>query len=81
MAVRAPFWLYAAAEGLAGGTLALALLWGTWDAAARLLARHPHPVLSLLWGRFLDWPLALMLPVLGCVAGFIGSLLSLSRRT
>jgi len=81
MAVRAPFWLYAAAEGLAGGALALALLWGTWAGASRMLARHPHPVIALLWARFLEWPLAGLLPVLGCVAGFVGSLLSLSRRT
>ncbi len=80
-AVRAPFWLYAAAEGLTGGTLALALLWGTWAGAARLLLRHPHPVLNLLWARFLDWPLAILIPVLGCAAGFLGSLLSLTRKS
>jgi cell division transport system permease protein len=80
-AVRAPFWLYAATEGLAGGALALALLWGTWAGASGLLLRHPHPVFNLLWARFLEWPLAALLPVLGCAAGFLGSLLSLSRKS
>ncbi len=81
MAVRAPFWLYATAEGLAGGALALGLLWATWDAASRVLVRHPHPVLGLLWARFLEWPLAILLPALGAAAGFLGSLLSLGRKS
>jgi cell division transport system permease protein len=80
-AVRAPFWLYASAEGLAGGTLALLLLWGTWELAAHLLARHPHPVLGLLWMRFLDWPLAVLLPLVGTLAGLLGSMLSLGRKS
>ena len=80
-AVRAPFWLYAATEGLLGGALALMLLWATWSGASRLLLSHPHPVLNLLWARFLEWPLAAALPVLGCAAGFLGSLLSLSRKS
>ena len=80
-AVRAPFWLYATAEGLAGGGLALLLLWGTWEVGARALARHPHPVLGLLWAQFLDWRLALLLPVLGAAAGLLGSVLSLGKKS
>jgi len=79
-AVRAPFWLNAAAEGLLGGALALALLYLTYRLAASGLSRHPHPVLSLFWARFLDWPRAALLPVAGTAAGFIGSVLSLGRR-
>ena len=79
-AVRAPFWLYGAFEGLAGGAAALGLLAATFLAAARLLARHPHPVLSIFWTRFLDWPTALALPLAGLLAGFIGSVLSLGRK-
>jgi cell division transport system permease protein len=79
-AIRAPFWLYAAGEGLAGGTLALALLYGTYALAGAWLAREPHPVLAALWAQFLDPPTALLLPAIGLVAGFAGSLTSLSRR-
>jgi len=80
-AVRAPFWLYASAEGLIGGGLALLMLWGTWQLGDQFLARHPHPVMALLWARFLDWPLALLFPVVGLIAGFLGSLLSLGKKS
>jgi cell division transport system permease protein len=79
-AVRAPFWLYGASEGLAGGAAALGLLAATFLAATRLLARHPHPVLSIFWTRFLDWPTALALPLAGMLAGFLGSVLSLGKK-
>ncbi len=79
-AIRAPFWLYASAEGLLGGTLALGLLFGTYRFAAAWLARDPHPVLSAFWVRFLDAPTALLLPLTGLAAGFVASLLSLGRK-
>ena len=60
--------------------VALLLLYATYRAAASWLAREPHPVLSVLWVRFLDAPTALLVPLAGLVAGFIGSVLSLSRR-
>jgi cell division transport system permease protein len=78
-AIRAPFWLHAFFEGLAGGVVALALLYGTYRAALLLLSREPHPVLSLFWVGFLDLPTALALPAVGAAAGFLGSLLSLSK--
>jgi cell division transport system permease protein len=78
-AIRAPFWLHAFFEGLAGGALSLALLYATYRAAAWALSRDPHPVLSLFWVGFLDVPTALALPAVGAVAGFLGSLLSLSK--
>jgi cell division transport system permease protein len=80
-AIRAPFWLHASFEGLAGGAVALALLYATYRAAAYLLAREPHPVLSLFWVGFLDLPTALALPAVAAVAGFAGSLLSLSKSS
>ena len=79
-AIRAPFWLHASFEGLAGGGCALLLLYATYRAALYLLSREPHPVLSLFWVGFLDLPTALLLPAVGAVAGFAGSLLSLGRR-
>lgn len=79
-AIRAPFWLHASFEGLAGGAVALALLYATYRGAAHLLAREPHPVLSLFWVGFLDLPTALALPAVGGVAGLLGSLLSLGKR-
>jgi cell division transport system permease protein len=78
-AIRAPFWLNATFEGLAGGALALLLLYVTYRAAAQVLSREPHPVLSLFWVGFLDLPTAVALPLVGGAAGFLGSLLSLSR--
>jgi cell division transport system permease protein len=80
-AIRAPFWLYASAEGLAGGTLALLLLYATYRVATSWLARDPHPVLSVLWVRFLDLPTALLLPAVGLVAGFVASVVSIGRRS
>lgn len=79
-AIRAPFWLHASFEGLAGGALALGLLYATYRGAVYLLAREPHPVLSIFWVGFLDLPTALALPGVGAVAGLLGSLLSLSKR-
>ena len=64
-AVRAPFWLYATAEGLLGGGLALGLLYGTYRLATHWLARDPHPVLSVFWVGFLPLPTALLLPARG----------------
>ncbi len=79
-AVRAPFWLYGAFEGLIGGAAALGLLAATYFAATRFLLRHPHPVLSIFWATFLDWRTAVALPVVGTAAGFLGSVLSLGRK-
>ena len=79
-AIRAPFWLHASFEGLAGGALSLVLLYATYRVALHLLSRQPHPILSLFWVGFLDLPTALMLPAVGAAAGFIGSLLSLSKK-
>lgn len=79
-AIRAPFWLYASAEGLAGGLLALGLLYATYRAGTSWLARDPHPVLSALWVRFLDTPTLLMLPLVGLAAGFVASVMSIGRR-
>jgi len=80
-AIRAPFWLHAAAVGLAGGLVALGLLYGTYEAVSHYLAREPHPVLSLFWVGFLSLPAALLLPAVGTAAGFAGSLLSLGGRS
>lgn len=79
-AVRAPFWLYGASEGLAGGAIALGLVAVTYFAAKRLLLRNPHPVLSVFWTSFLDWRSAVALPLVGTLAGFLGSVLSLGRK-
>ncbi len=79
-AIRAPFWLYATAEGLLGGGIALGLLYATFRLATAWLARDPHPVLSILWVGFLSLPAALLLPAAGAAAGLAGSLLSLGNR-
>lgn len=79
-AIRAPFWLHAAFVGFAGGTGALMLLYATYRLAISLLARDPHPILSLFWVSFLDPPAAILLPAVGMAAGFVGSLLSLGGR-
>jgi cell division transport system permease protein len=79
-AVRAPFLLNATAEGLLGGAIALGLLYGTYRLGLTLLARTPHPVLSVFWTSFLDWRGIVLVPLLGAAAGFFGSVLSLGRR-
>lgn len=79
-AIRAPFWLYATAEGLLGGAIALGLLYATYRLAIAWLARDPHPVLSVFWVGFLSLPVALLLPAAGALAGLVGSLLSLGRK-
>ena len=79
-AIRAPFWLYATAEGMLGGGIALALLYATYRFATHWLARDPHPVIAVLWVGFLDVPTALLLPAAGAAAGLAGSLLSLGKR-
>jgi len=79
-AIRAPFWLYATAEGLVGGGIALGLLYATYRFATHWLSRDPHPVIAVLWVGFLDLPTALLLPAAGAAAGLAGSLLSLSKR-
>lgn len=78
-AIRAPFWLHAASEGLAGGTLALVLLYATYRLGVTLLAATPHPVLSLFWGSFLDWRGVALVPLAGAAAGLFGSVISLTR--
>jgi cell division transport system permease protein len=79
-AIRAPFWLYATAEGLFGGGVALGLLYATYRVATHWLTRDPHPVLAVLWVGFLPLATALLLPAAGAAAGLIGSLLSLGKR-
>jgi cell division transport system permease protein len=79
-AIRAPFWLYATAEGMLGGGIALGLLYATYRFATHWLARDPHPVIAVLWVGFLDLPTALLLPAAGAAAGLAGSLLSLGKR-
>jgi cell division transport system permease protein len=79
-AIRAPFWLYATAEGLIGGALALGLLYATYRFATYWLSRDPHPVLSVFWVSFLSLPAAILLPAVGAAAGLVGSLLSLGKR-
>jgi cell division transport system permease protein len=79
-AIRAPFWLYATAEGLIGGGIALGLLYATYRFATHWLALDPHPVLSVLWVEFLSVPTALLLPAAGAAAGLVGSLLSLGKK-
>jgi cell division transport system permease protein len=79
-AIRAPFWLYATAEGLLGGSLALGLLYATYRFATYWLARDPHPVLSVFWVGFLAPATAALLPLAGAAAGLAGSLLSLGKK-
>ena len=80
-AIRAPFWLHATGEGLAGGSLALVLLYATWRLGLSYLARSPHPVLSMFWASFLEWRGAALMPLIGAAAGLFGSMISLTRRT
>ena len=67
-------------EGLLGGALAVGLLYATYRGALMLLAKTPHPILSVLWVTFLDWRTVVLIPLLGCAAGFAGSVISIGRK-
>ena len=80
-AIRAPFWLYASAEGLARRNS------GTAPSCMRRIASPPPGSRATrtrsslrLWVRFLDAPTALLLPLTGLAAGFLASLLSMGRK-
>jgi cell division transport system permease protein len=80
-AVRAPFWLHASFEGLAGGLIALAMLYVTYTLVGRALIKSPHPVLTLLWSHFLGWRLSVLIPLAATAAGFLGSVISLGKKS
>ena len=79
--IRAPFMMGAAAQGLAGGALALVVLRATW---ALILASDPYretPMLALVVGRFPPASLLAILPVAGLVLGLAAAALSLRRAS
>jgi cell division transport system permease protein len=79
-AVRAPFWLQGAEQGVAGGVLAWLALAVTFRLAVGLLARGSHPILSILWVEFFRPWSWLFFPVTGAVAGFLGAAMAVGRK-
>ena len=79
-AIRAPFWLYASLEGLAGGIARSALLYATYRLATAWLSREPHPVLASSGAGSSTFRPRSCCPLVGVAAGFLGSLLSLGRK-
>ena len=77
--IRAPFLLAAAAEGLIGGTLAVAGLYGTHRLVERAEIFRANPFVSIVAGHFLPSEAVLTLAVGGAVLGLLATLLSLRR--
>jgi cell division transport system permease protein len=78
--IRGPFVFEGILQGLIGGCVAVAILYGIFHAARNALA----PAHSLLWGflftTFLPWQKVVALIVGGTFAGWFGSWLSVRER-
>jgi cell division transport system permease protein len=79
--IRGPFLIEGLLQGTLGALVAVALLFGTFESARRLLA----PANSLLWSfllaGFLPWPKVAALIAGGMLAGYLGSWLSVRESS
>ncbi|HUP65062.1 MAG TPA: permease-like cell division protein FtsX [Thermoanaerobaculia bacterium] len=74
--IRGPFLVEGLMQGLFGGVLAIAILWGAFLAGERAIGPGSALLWSFLFTTFLPWPKILMLVGGGIFAGFIGSWIS-----
>jgi cell division transport system permease protein len=77
--IRAPFLFGAAAQGLAGGLMALAGLRLTWRLVVRSTPFQDNPVMAMVAGRFLPPATSMALVAAGLVLGTVAAALSLRR--
>jgi len=77
--IRGPFMLAAAAQGLAGGVLAVAGLLLTHRLVERADIVRANPFMSIVAGRFLPSGAALALAAVGAALGIVAAVLSLRR--
>jgi len=77
--IRGPFMLAAAAQGFAGGVLAVAGLLCTHRLVERAEFFRANPFLSIVAGRFLPAGASLTLAAGGALLGIVAALLSLRR--
>ncbi|HYV86014.1 MAG TPA: permease-like cell division protein FtsX [Patescibacteria group bacterium] len=77
--IRAPFLFGAAAQGLAGGLVALAGLRLTWRLVIRSTPFHDNPIMSMVAGRFLPPATSTALVAAGLVLATAAAALSLRR--
>ena len=77
--IRGPFMLAAAAQGFAGGALAVAGLLCTHRLVERAEFFRANPFLSIVAGRFLPAGASLTLAAGGALLGIVAALLSLRR--
>jgi cell division transport system permease protein len=77
--IRAPFLFGAAAQGLAGGLLALAGLRLTWRLVVRSTPFQDNPIMGMVAGRFLPPATSVALVATGLVLGTLAAALSLRR--
>ena len=77
--IRGPFMLAAAAQGLAGGILAIAGLMATHHVVERAEIFRANPFLSIVAGRFLPAGTSLALAAGGGLLGIVAAVLSLRR--
>lgn len=77
--IRGPFMLAAAAQGLAGGLVAVAGLYLTHRLVERTEIFRANPFMSIVAGRFLPSGATLALAAGGAVLGIVAAVLSLRR--
>jgi cell division transport system permease protein len=77
--IRAPFMMGAAAQGLAGGLVALLALRLTWAFVTTSDPYRETPMLALVVGRYPPASLLVVLPLAGFVLGLVAAALSLRR--
>jgi cell division transport system permease protein len=77
--IRGPFMLAAAAQGLAGGVLAVAGLFATHRLVERAEIFRANPFMSIVAGRFLPAGASLALAAGGALLGIVAAVLSLRR--
>jgi cell division transport system permease protein len=77
--IQAPFVLEGMLQGMVGGALALAALWGGYSLLREQIEGFAGALWSVGYVRFLDLEGAVFLVATGWILGAIGSLVSLRR--
>jgi cell division transport system permease protein len=79
--IRGPFLMEGVLQGLMGGGIAVAILWGGFTFARRALDPSAALLWSFLFSTFLPWRSVALLIVAGIVAGLFGSWISVREWT
>lgn len=79
--IRGPFLMEGILQGLLGGGIAVAILWGGFTAAKRALDPSGALLWSFLFSTFLSWRAIALLILAGVAAGLFGSWISVREWT